>query len=69
MSGKYAFTKTLKELRFLFCQTSSHSAAARFGQVHFILINAQTKNLPNQVVPYKSISHHEKEQPAYTNHA
>ncbi|KAM7205365.1 NADH-ubiquinone oxidoreductase [Rhypophila sp. PSN 637] len=29
MSGKYAFTKTLKEVRFLFCQTGEHSAAAR----------------------------------------
>ena len=69
MSGKYAFTKTLKELRFLFCQTSDHSAAARFESTRFILVNAQTKNAPNQVVSYKSISHHEKEQPAYTNHA
>lgn len=30
MSGKYAFTKSLKEVRFLFCQTSDHSAATRF---------------------------------------
>lgn len=29
MSGKYAFTKTLKELRFLHCQTSEHSNAVR----------------------------------------
>ncbi|MCJ1476062.1 hypothetical protein MMC13_004727 [Lambiella insularis] len=29
MSGKYAFTKTLKEVRFLFCQSSEHSAATR----------------------------------------
>ncbi|KAK3330548.1 thioredoxin-like protein [Apodospora peruviana] len=29
MSGKYAFTKTLKEVRFLFCQTAEHSAATR----------------------------------------
>ncbi|KAA6414252.1 MAG: NADH-ubiquinone oxidoreductase subunit [Lasallia pustulata] len=29
MSGKYAFTKSLKEVRFLFCQTSEHSAATR----------------------------------------
>ncbi|KAK4219079.1 NADH-ubiquinone oxidoreductase 10.5 kDa subunit [Rhypophila decipiens] len=29
MSGKYAFTKTLKEVRFLFCQTGEHSAATR----------------------------------------
>ncbi|KAJ9623135.1 hypothetical protein H2203_006071 [Taxawa tesnikishii (nom. ined.)] len=29
MSGKYAFTKALKELRFHHCQTSDHSAAVR----------------------------------------
>ncbi|KAF2773559.1 NADH dehydrogenase, alpha subcomplex, subunit 2 [Teratosphaeria nubilosa] len=29
MSGKYAFTKGLKELRFLHCQTSEHSNAVR----------------------------------------
>ncbi|KAF1827776.1 NADH dehydrogenase, alpha subcomplex, subunit 2 [Dissoconium aciculare CBS 342.82] len=29
MSGKYAFTKALKELRFLHCQTSEHSNAVR----------------------------------------
>ncbi|KAJ5092485.1 hypothetical protein NUU61_007355 [Penicillium alfredii] len=29
MSGKYVFTKGLKELRFLFCQSSEQSAATR----------------------------------------
>ncbi|KAL2269035.1 hypothetical protein VTJ83DRAFT_3881 [Remersonia thermophila] len=29
MSGRYAFAKGLKELRFLFCQTGDHSAATR----------------------------------------
>ncbi|KAK7914579.1 NADH dehydrogenase- alpha subcomplex- subunit 2 [Apiospora marii] len=29
MSGKYAFAKSLKEVRFLFCQTGEHSAATR----------------------------------------
>ncbi|KAI0120672.1 thioredoxin-like protein [Xylariales sp. AK1849] len=29
MSSKYAFTKSLKEVRFLFCQTGDHSAATR----------------------------------------
>ncbi|CAN8100670.1 unnamed protein product [Discula destructiva] len=29
MATKYGFTKTLKEIRFLFCQTSEHSAATR----------------------------------------
>ncbi|CAL8574847.1 hypothetical protein XPA_000798 [Xanthoria parietina] len=29
MSGKYTFTKALKEVRFHLCQTSDHSAATR----------------------------------------
>ena len=29
MSGKYAFSQTLKEVRFLFCQTAEHSGATR----------------------------------------
>jgi NADH dehydrogenase (ubiquinone) 1 alpha subcomplex subunit 2 len=29
MSARYAFSKTLKEVRFLFCQTGEHSAATR----------------------------------------
>ncbi|KAK3990293.1 thioredoxin-like protein [Cladorrhinum sp. PSN332] len=29
MSGRYAFAKGLKEVRFLFCQTGDHSAATR----------------------------------------
>lgn len=29
MATKYGFAKQLKELRFLFCQTSDHSAATR----------------------------------------
>ncbi|KAL5116028.1 hypothetical protein ACEQ8H_006039 [Pleosporales sp. CAS-2024a] len=29
MASKYAFGQGLKELRFLFCQTSEHSAATR----------------------------------------
>ena len=29
MSARYAFTKGLKEVRFLFCQTSEQSAAVR----------------------------------------
>jgi NADH dehydrogenase (ubiquinone) 1 alpha subcomplex subunit 2 len=29
MSGKYVFTKGLKELRFLFCHTSEQSAPTR----------------------------------------
>lgn len=33
MSGKYAFTKSLKELRFLHCQTSEHSNAVRYDKL------------------------------------
>ncbi|KAL2758492.1 hypothetical protein ACRALDRAFT_1055371 [Sodiomyces alcalophilus JCM 7366] len=29
MSTRYAFTSALREVRFLFCQTSEHSAATR----------------------------------------
>lgn len=29
MATKYGFTKALREVRFLFCQTSEHSAATR----------------------------------------
>ncbi|KAI4105265.1 MAG: hypothetical protein L6R37_002813 [Teloschistes peruensis] len=34
MSGKYTFTKALKEVRFHLCQTSEHSAAtsAEYGK-------------------------------------
>jgi hypothetical protein len=31
MASKYGFAKQLKELRFLFCQTSEHSAATRYA--------------------------------------
>jgi len=34
MSGKYVFTKGLKELRFLHCQTSEHSNAIRYAAYH-----------------------------------
>jgi hypothetical protein len=30
MSAKYAFSNTLKEVRFLFCQTAEHSGPTRF---------------------------------------
>lgn len=33
MSGKYAFTKGLKEVRFHFCQTSEPSAAVRYEPI------------------------------------
>lgn len=31
MASKYAFGSGLKELRFLFCQTSEHSAPVRYA--------------------------------------
>lgn len=31
MSGRYVFNRSVKELRFQFCQISNHSAATRFG--------------------------------------
>jgi hypothetical protein len=31
MASKYGFAQGLKELRFLFCQTSEHSAATRYA--------------------------------------
>jgi len=34
MASKYAFGQGLKELRFLFCQTSEHSAATRYAVHH-----------------------------------
>lgn len=33
MAGRYVFNQSLKELRFLLCQTSEHSAATRFGSL------------------------------------
>ena len=68
MSGKYAFTKSLKEVRFLFCQTSEHSAATRsWLRRPFIQIEAATD--PIQIFPHESIPHNEEEQPPYTDHA
>lgn len=40
MASKYAFSTGLKELRFLFCQTSEHSAATRYARRH----NPSTKD-------------------------
>jgi NADH dehydrogenase (ubiquinone) 1 alpha subcomplex subunit 2 len=44
MSGKYVFTKGLKELRFLHCQTSEHSNAVRYA----------TPNLPESAHAFPS---------------
>lgn len=35
MSSKYAFTKALKEVRFVFCQTSEHSGPTRWVYLSF----------------------------------
>jgi len=40
MSAKYAFTQTLKEVRFLFCQTAEHSAATRYASSPPTLLSA-----------------------------
>lgn len=42
MSTKYAFTKSLKEVRFLFCQTSEQSAAVRYV---FLPVPRQTRRV------------------------
>ena len=73
MSGKYAFTKTLKELRFLHCQTSEHSNAVRYESTIFLSLFKCAARLlvPEQMLilsVQKVISHtrlpdHEKEQP------
>lgn len=39
MSGKYVFSKALKELRFLHCQTSEHSNAVRYALALPLTIN------------------------------
>ncbi|EXF74601.1 hypothetical protein CFIO01_09674 [Colletotrichum fioriniae PJ7] len=50
MSSKYAFTKALKEVRFLFCQTGEHSAATRYvssTSLHTLsTYTPQPRNLP-----------------------
>jgi hypothetical protein len=44
MSGKYVFNKGLKELRFLFCQTSSHSEATRSVYTIFFSVSGSHSN-------------------------
>jgi hypothetical protein len=41
MSGKYVFSKALKELRFLHCQTSEHSNAVRYAFEILLATSAQ----------------------------
>ncbi|KAF2083161.1 NADH dehydrogenase, alpha subcomplex, subunit 2 [Saccharata proteae CBS 121410] len=47
MASKYAFTNSLKEVRFLLCQTSEHSAAAR----NFLLRTYPTMKKHNPHTP------------------
>lgn len=56
MSGRYAFNKSLKELRFLFCQTSSHSDATRCVYRPFFL-EARLTRLNSLCIDRSSIAH------------
>ncbi|KAI9163231.1 NADH-ubiquinone oxidoreductase 10.5 kDa subunit [Paramyrothecium foliicola] len=48
MSAKYAFTKSLKEVRFLFCQSSEQSAAVRLSIWASRLSDLLQKQLTNR---------------------
>lgn len=48
MSGRYAFAKGLKEVRFLFCQTAEHSAATRW------VVSRHWKMVANQLLVCRS---------------
>lgn len=50
MASKYAFNAGLKELRFLFCQTSDHSAATRYG-VSILAGVCLADNVPDKARP------------------
>lgn len=85
MATKYGFTKALKEVRFLFCQTSEHSAATRsVGQHHkrlpfqcgvpyaerSLICLQLTCCFPSvQGIPHTHISYHEEAQPHDPHHA
>ena len=45
MASKYAFTQGLRELRFLFCQTSDHSAATRYRKMQQYVMEHQLISL------------------------
>ena len=81
MSGKYVFSKALKELRFLHCQTSEHSNAVRYAlkQSPLRQNTAQTIVLAerylrakvtdmSQIIPQPRIPYDEAPQPAHTHH-
>lgn len=65
MSGKYAFTKSLKEVRFLFCQTSDHSAATRF--LWPLLYPIYSTDKP-KVIPYARLPNHEEKQSTHSDY-
>lgn len=54
MSGKYAFTQTLKEVRFHFCQTSEPSAAVRYA---FTLISPPSARRLTDDAGHSSLEH------------
>lgn len=50
-ASKYAFAKTLKEVRFLFCQTSEQSAPLRYGQTMSLPRTRRALRLGRHSVP------------------
>jgi hypothetical protein len=67
MASRYAFSSGLKELRFLFCQTSEQSAPVRC--VFWILsIYQQLMNPAGQTIPYEKLPGDEEAQPACANY-
>lgn len=81
MASKYAFTKNLKEIRFLLCQSSEHSAAARYATPRSRALRCgaisgprsiYSKNFANgrveQVIPHTNVPHDEEAQPTHPDH-
>lgn len=75
MSGKYAFTQTLREVRFHLCQTSEGSAAVRYVESINLLqrlsiswppMFPEEANHP-QIFPHARIPNYEEEQPKHSN--
>lgn len=69
MSSRYAFTKSLKEVRFLFCQTSEQSAAVRYASFLPFSRTAGSNVMRAQVLTaiqilhYEGVPDNEEEQP------
>ena len=53
MSGKYVFSKALKELRFHHCQTSDHSNAIRYDHVFLRLAQMRRSDFYPFMTPQK----------------